>query len=293
MIKHRAGLFALTLATLSLIGYASASEDVAQPAVQKPLKNGDQTPLSNSTPNHNAETRALPLTPHYYRAVVQAKKPFDRSNFTQGLEFHNERLLVSSGLYGQSKIRSYRWPALTLEREQVLPNEWFAEGLTRVGERLFVLTWRARRLVILDYPELTPLGTTTFPTEGWGLTHAHGRLYWSDGSDKIYSINAHEGGKIDHISVTLEGRPLQRLNELEWIDGELWANVWQTDTIVRINPLSGTVVGVIDLTGLLAQSERYPNTDVLNGIAYDSVNKAVWVTGKRWPWLYKIGLEKH
>jgi glutamine cyclotransferase len=136
------------------------------------------------------------------------------------------------------------------------------------------------------------MGTSAFPTEGWGLTHANNRLYWSDGSDKIYSINAHEGGEVAHISVTLGGRPLQRLNELEWVDGELWANVWQTDTIVRINPVSGVVVGVIDLTGLLARHERQSDTDVLNGIAYDAVNKAVWVTGKRWPWLYKIGLEK-
>ena len=292
MVKPGIRLFVLVLAALSLVGQVSAGEGVAQPAAQKTVNDNDQIQSNKPTPHHKAQPPATHLSPHYYRAVVQAKKPFDRSNFTQGLEFHDNRLLVSSGLYGQSRIRSYRWPALTLERERVLPKEWFAEGLTRVGKRLFVLTWRARRLVILDYPELTLLGATALPTEGWGLTHAHDRLYWSDGSDKIYSIDAHEGGKIDYISVTLEGRPLQRLNELEWIDDELWANVWQTDTIVRIDPTSGAVVGVIDLTGLLAQSERQTNTDVLNGIAYDAANNEVWVTGKRWPWLYKIGLER-
>lgn len=239
-----------------------------------------------------ASTQSTTVPPIRYRATVKERKAFDRSNFTQGLEFHGDRLLVSSGLYGKSTIRSYHWPELVLEREQALPQEWFAEGLTIFDERLYVLTWRARRLLVFNYPALTPLGSSDFPTEGWGLAHADNRLYWSDGSDKIYSINAREGGQVDHISVTLSGRPVQRLNELEWVKGELWANVWQTDTIVRIDPTSGVVVGIIDLRGLLPTSERKSDTDVLNGIAYDALNDEVWVTGKRWPWLYKIGLER-
>jgi len=287
--------FAFGVGILGIASHLEASDQPAVPrAAERTENHTSALAHSRSQPSKGpAETnQSSQFEPRYYRAVVRAKRAFDRSNFTQGLEFHDGRLLVSSGLYGQSVIRSYRWPDLSLEQEQALPKEWFAEGLTLFDNRLYVLTWRARLLLAFDYPTLTPVGSSAFPTEGWGLTHAQNRLYWSDGSSTIYSVNAIEGGKVEHLNVTLNGKPVPRLNELEWIKGELWANVWQTDTIVRIDPNSGLVVGVIDLKGLLADSERAPNTDVLNGIAYDADNDDVWVTGKRWPWLYKIGLER-
>jgi len=116
-------------------------------------------------------------------------------------------------------------------------------------------------------------------------------LWFSDGSDKLYSADINDGGKLSVLPVTLDGAPLRNLNELEWVQGEIWANVWQSDQIARIDPASGRVVGIIDLTGLLTDEDRLRDTDVLNGIARDPDTGAIWVTGKRWPWLFEIALE--
>lgn len=248
----------------------------------------------NATANSVVDTHAAAprvVNPVHYRVRVLERKSFDTNNFVQGLEFHNNHLYVSSGLYGKSAVRRYTWPELALDADKSLPDHLFAEGLTRLGERLLVLTWRARQLLILDRSSLDLLGSVELPGEGWGITHHGNTIYFSDGSNRLFHFNATGEGSLSVIEVTLAGKPVNRLNELEWIDGEIWANVWQSDSIVRIDPVSGHVTGVINLAGLLPKSDYSPGTDVLNGIAQHPDTGDIWVTGKRWPALFRVSLE--
>ena len=168
----------------------------------------------------------------------------------------------------------------------------FAEGLTVIDNRLVVLSWRERVMLVYSLPDISLLGQSTLPGQGWGATHSGSTLWFSDGSHYLYSANMSDDGTLNRLPVMLEGGPLRNLNELEWVDGEIWANVWQTDKIARIDPVTGKVVGLIDLSGLLPEEDRLRDTDVLNGIAIDPVTESIWVTGKRWPWLFEITLEK-
>ena len=227
-----------------------------------------------------------------YGYSVASRLRFDRSNFTQGLEIHDGRLYVSSGLYGQSVIRVYAFPSLELIQSVPVDPRIFAEGLTVIGDRLFLLSWRERVMLVYALPDLALIGQSPLPGQGWGATHQGSTLWFSDGSDRLYSADIAAGGKLSVLPVTLNGEPLRHLNELEWVNGEIWANVWQTDSIARIDPETGEVIGMVDLTGLLAEEDRLRDTDVLNGIAVDPVTGSIWVTGKRWPWLYEITLEK-
>ena len=239
-----------------------------------------------------AETTTKQVVAHYDYQVV-SKIRFDRENFTQGLEIHKGRLYVSSGLYGRSMIRVYAFPSLELIQSVPVDPRIFAEGLTIVNNRLMLLSWRERLMLVYSLPELTLIGQSGLPGQGWGATHSGSVVWISDGSDQLYQADLDGGGKLATLPVTLEGEPLRNLNELEWVDGEIWANVWQTDQIARIDPTNGQVVGMINLAGLLPEEDRLRDTDVLNGIAVNPLDGAIWVTGKRWPWLYEIKLEKN
>ena len=241
---------------------------------------------SSSAPEGNAEEV------EQYGYSVVSRLRFDRSNFTQGLEIHDGRLYVSSGLYGQSFIRVYAFPSLELIQSVPVDPRIFAEGLTVIGDRLLLLSWRERIMLVYALPNLSLIGQSPLPGQGWGATHEGSTLWFSDGSDRLYSADIATGGELASLTVTLDDKPLRNLNELEWVNGEIWANVWQTDSIARIDPKTGKVTGTIDLTGLLAEEDRLRDTDVLNGIAIEPVTGAIWVTGKRWPWLYEIALEK-
>ena len=238
-----------------------------------------------------AESESQQATVPTYGYEVMSRLRFDRANFTQGLEIFDGRLYVSSGLYGESMIRVYDFPAM--EEIQVVPVDprIFAEGLTVIDNRLVVLSWRERVMLVYSLPDLSLLGQSALPGQGWGATHSGSTLWFSDGSHYLYSADMSGDGQLARLPVTLEGRPLANLNELEWVDGEIWANVWQTDEIARIDPGTGDVVGLIDLSGLLPDEDRLRDTDVLNGIAIDPITQVIWVTGKRWPWLFEITLE--
>ena len=210
----------------------------------------------------------------------------------QGLEIFDGRLYVSSGLYGESMIRVYDFPAMEEMQAVPLDSRIFAEGLTVIDNRLVVLSWRERVMLVYSLPDLSLLGQSALPGQGWGATHSDSTLWFSDGSHYLYSADMSGDGQLTQLPITLEGRPLRNLNELERDVGEIWANVWQTDEIARIDPVTGKVVGLIDLSGLLPEEDRLRDTDVLNGIAIDPVTESIWVTGKRWPWLFEITLEK-
>ena len=253
-----------------------------EPVIQQPV-----TAESGTTATANAVTTGE--VSHYdYRVISKAR--FDRENFTQGLEIHEGRLYVSSGLYGRSMVRVYDFPSLELMQSVPVDPRIFAEGLTIIDDRLVLLSWRERVMLVYQLPDMTLIGQSALPGQGWGATHTGSVLWFSDGSDRLFSADLAGGGKLASIAVTLNGQPLRNLNELEWVDDEIWANVWQTDEIARIEPASGRVLGLIDLAGLLPDEDRLRDTDVLNGIAIDPQSGDIWVTGKRWPWLYQIEL---
>lgn len=219
---------------------------------------------------------------------VLERMPQSRANFVQGLQIIDNQLYVSSGGYGRSQLLRYRLPEVELELARPLDPRLFAEGLAVVGDEVFQLTWRARMVLVYHREALTPKRWFRIPGEGWGLTWNGSELIYSDGSDRLHFMDPEDGRILRSVQVTAGGRPVNRLNELEWIDGSVWANVWQSDTIVVVDPASGAVTSQLDLTGLLPDSERRPDTDVLNGIARDPASGAIWVTGKRWPWIYRI-----
>lgn len=223
-----------------------------------------------------------------YRVVD--KQAQSRQNFVQGLQIVDGKWYVSTGGYGQSQLLRYNFDSGQLEASQRLHPRLFGEGLTVVGNEIYQLTWRARLMLVYERDSFKPRRWFRIPGEGWGLTWNGEQLIYSDGSDQLFFMQP-DSGEITHsIRVTAGDQAVTRLNELEWIDGQVWANIWQSDEIVIIDPDSGRVTGRLDLSGLLPDSDRQQNTDVLNGIAQNPQDGGIWVTGKRWPWLYRIEL---
>jgi glutamine cyclotransferase len=208
--------------------------------------------------------------------------------FTQGLVFHDGRLLESTGIEGQSSLRR-----VVLETGEVIQRvdvdaEYFAEGIAIVEDRVHQITWTDEQGFTYDVVTFDQLGEFTYAGEGWGLTYDGSQLVMSNGTAQLTRRNPDTFQPSGTIDVTSGGEPVTRLNELEYIEGQIWANVWQTDRIARIDPETGNVESWLDLTGLLPDSERTANTSVLNGIAYDDDANRLFVTGKFWPWLYEI-----
>tara|TARA_R110001592_G_scaffold337300_1_gene623594 strand:- start:210922 stop:211707 length:786 start_codon:yes stop_codon:yes gene_type:complete len=225
-----------------------------------------------------------------YRYQVLDKKPQSRDIFVQGLQIVDDKLYVSGGGYGKSRLLRYDFSSGELELERQIDPRLWAEGLTVFNDRLYLLTWKSRNLFVYSKNELQNIERLQIPGEGWGLTHNGQQLIYSDGSDALFYLSPSEHSITRTLRVTENGKPLVRLNELEWIDGSIWANVWLTDRIVIINPENGKVEGSINLRGLLPLLERRADTDVLNGIALNPADGGIWVTGKNWPWMYRIEL---
>ena len=232
---------------------------------------------------------APPAVLRYTYRIVD-RRPLAANSFVQGLQIVGDTLYLGTGQYGASRLREYAFPGMQLRREVALPDELFGEGVTRLGERIYQLTWRSGQVRVYAAASLELLYTPRIDTQGWGITHDGRRLYYSDGSSTLRVLDPHSLAVQRAFSVTLHGQALPRLNELEWIDGEIWANVWQTEQLVRIDPARGQVRGIVDLRGLLPATQRRRETGVLNGIAWDAQRRALWVTGKNWPWLYRIRL---
>jgi glutamine cyclotransferase len=217
--------------------------------------------------------------------------PHDRTSFTQGLLWHEGDLYESTGQYGQSKLRRLEFPSGKVLRETKLSPELFGEGLALVGNRLIQLTWLSHRGFVYDLSSFGPLREFSFDTEGWGLTYDGTKLILSDGSSDLFYIDPETFKSAGKLSVKMNGLPIRQLNELEFIDGEIWANVWQTDLILRIDPSTGLVTSFLDLKGILAPSDKTNEDAVLNGIAYDAERKRIFVTGKLWPRIFEIKLK--
>ena len=223
-----------------------------------------------------------------YRVID--RKPQSRDTFVQGLQILDNKLYVSSGGWGKSRLLRYDFDSEQLEVERRIDPRLFGEGLTILGDRLYLLTWKSRNLLVFSIDELEPVERLRIPGEGWGLTNNGEQLIYSDGSNRLYFVSPAERRITRALTVHKDGKAMARLNELEWIDGKIWANVWQTNAIVIIDPVDGEVEGVVDLRGLLPVMERRADTDVLNGIGFNPEDGGIWVTGKNWPWLYRIAL---
>lgn len=216
--------------------------------------------------------------------------PHDPTAFTQGLVYHDGYLYESTGLYGQSSLRKVALDTGVVLQKANLPPNYFGEGLALWENTLLQITWLEETGFIYALEDFSLLGQFTYPTEGWGLTHDGERLIMSDGSHRLYFLDPGTFEVTGQVQVTDQGEPVERINELEYIQGEVYANIWLTDDIVRIDPGTGVVLGWIDLAGILPEALRSPDTDVLNGIAYDPVGDRLFVTGKNWPELYEIRL---
>ncbi len=236
-----------------------------------------------------APAAAFAQTPVYGFEVVRTY-PHDRRAFTQGLAFHDGELLESTGRYPSTVRRVRLEDGVVLQRRE-LDDEYFGEGLTVVGDRIVTLTWKNGKAFVWDADDLEPRGEHAYEGEGWGLTHDGGRLILSDGTAALRFLDPVTLAETGRVPVTLQGRPVSQINELEWVEGEVFANLWQTDFIVRINPATGEITGIIDLTGLMPDRSGLDPTDaVLNGIAWDPVGRRLFVTGKNWPTLFEIRL---
>jgi len=216
--------------------------------------------------------------------------PHDPNAFTQGLIYLDGFLYESTGLYGESSLRQVALETGAVLQQIALDQAFFGEGLTNWGETLIQLTWREGLGFIYNIDDLSPLGRFDVAGEGWGLTQDGERIIMSDGTSQLAFIDPENFQIIETITVTYGGEEITRINELEYIRGQIFANIWQTEDIIRIDPESGEVLGWIDLSGILPEEACTDAGNVLNGIAYDPAGDRLFVTGKRWQHLYEIQL---
>jgi glutamine cyclotransferase len=214
--------------------------------------------------------------------------PHDPQAFTQGLEYVDGVLHEGTGLNGRSSIRRVRLENGEVLQMQKVEDRYFGEGITVWRDSIFELTWQSGIGFVYDRTSLGRTGTFTYTGEGWGLTHDESRLIMSDGTAALRFLDPTTRKETGRVQVRDGGQPVVHLNELEYVKGEILANVWQTNRIARIAPGTGVVTGWIDLTGLLSPRDAAQGVDVLNGIAYDAAGDRLFVTGKLWPKLFEI-----
>ena len=216
--------------------------------------------------------------------------PHDPGAFTEGLFYKDGFLYESTGLEGHSSIRKVELNTGRVVRKRDLSSQYFGEGVVAWKGRLIQVTWRTNVGFVYDLATFRPLARFTYPGEGWALTHDASRLIMSDGTSTIRFLSPETLNEIGHITVTADGDPVLNINELEWVKGRIYANIWQTTRIAMIDPKNGNVVGWIDLGALSAAVGAQGADAVLNGIAYDAAHDRLFVTGKLWPTLYEIQL---
>jgi len=231
----------------------------------------------------------VPLPTQYGYRIVKTY-PHDRTAFTQGLEYRDGFLYEGTGMFGRSSVRKIDLDSGRVIQRYDLPQPFFGEGITVLNQQILELTWQSQTGFVYDKSSFRVLRSFNYPGEGWGLTNDGKQIYMSDGSPNIRVWDGVTLKEIRRITVKDGATPVTQLNELEWVRGEIYANVWQTDRIARISPVDGRVLGWIDLTGILPKSERPDPDAVLNGIAYDAAGDRLFVTGKFWPKIFEIKL---
>lgn len=278
--RSRAAAAMILFATVGLVGTAGAFGAC-----------GDRAAADGAGDTEAAAATAA-RTPTYTYDVV-ASYPHDPLAFTQGLQWHDNRLFESTGQVGTSGIREVDYTTGKVLRKQPLEEPYFGEGIVILGNTLYQITWEHGKAFTYDWKTFARQSTSfTYDGQGWGLTTDGTSLIMSNGSEAIVYRDPKTFAVQKTITVTEHGTPVKQLNELEWVKGEIWANVWQSEQIARIDPATGNVVGWINLTGILPKLDRTGNEDVMNGIAYDAEKDRLFVTGKLWPKLYEIRLKQ-
>jgi glutaminyl-peptide cyclotransferase len=214
--------------------------------------------------------------------------PHDRGAFTEGLAFWEGMLIESTGLYGHSTLRKVDLETGLVRQEVRLPERYFGEGIAVLGGKIFQLTWQSHRGFIYDLKSMDLQGEFTYEGEGWGLTTDGQSLIMTDGTNRIRFLDPVTFKETRAIEVFAHGQPVERLNELEYVKRELYANVWQTEFVLRIDPVTGRVLASVDFVGILPSADHSRDTDVMNGIAYDPQGDRLFVTGKNWPKLFEV-----
>ena len=244
-----------------------------------------------SQPSKSVSQPAI-VQPVQYTYKVKNTYPHCTHCYTQGLQYVDGLMWEGTGEYGSSQIVTYELGQDAPRVELSLPGSEFGEGITLLGGEMFQLTWESNVCHVYDVASRKKLRDHRYPGEGWGLTTDGEKLYMSNGTADIYKIDPVTFKREGKITVTMRGELVDFINELEWIDGKIWANVYTTDYIIIINPATGVVEGVVDCSHLLPEKDVEDDTDVLNGIAYDQQTKRIFLTGKRWNKLFEVEIIK-
>ena len=283
-MKHPITFLALFLCIFSGVFFAvscSRPSDVNTNTIQNKL-----------TTTHKKESGSFSsseIIPVYSYRIIKTY-PHDSGAFTQGLAFEDGALYEGTGRYGFSSLQKIHLETGNIVQSRKLPSYYFGEGITVYNDRLIQITWKSHVGFVYDKKNFTLLQKFRYPTEGWGITHDGKQLIMSDGTAKLYFLHPETFQKSGVIEVHDLNGPVENLNELEYVRGKIYANVWKTDTIVIIDPGTGRVTGWIHLKGILSSKARRKNVGVLNGIAYDEKEGRLFVTGKLWPVLFEIEL---
>jgi glutamine cyclotransferase len=255
-----------------------------------------QDATSETTPptDATAEATATALPYEIFVPQVIAQIPHQTTDFTQGLVWSADgRLFQSAGKYGESRIQELDPETGDVLREVPLDDQYFAEGLAMVGNQLIQLTWKEQTALVWDADTFEQTGSFSYDTEGWGLCYDGEALWLSDGSPNLFKHDPTTFELLDTIPVTIEGQPVPEINELECVGDNVWANVWQTPAIIRIDKSTGNVTGIVDARPIVTQeiAQNWPNGAVLNGIAYKPETDTFLITGKDWPVMYEVTFE--
>ena len=268
---------------------SSVSTDSKSAAGNSSIAAGNQAVPADSENNENS-TKEIdkPVKAKRLKAVVKEKFPHDKYAYTQGLFFENGVLYESCGQYGQSSLRSVDLKTGKVLSKSNLDSKYFAEGSVIFGGNLYLLTWREQICFVYEPSSFKKVGELRYSGEGWGLTTDGKELIMSNGSATISFLDPMTFMENRRINVTLNGKTVDYINELEYINGEIWANVYLEDYIVTIDPGSGCITSVINCSDVYPAAVRSAHADVLNGIAYNKADGSIYITGKYWPHLYKI-----
>lgn len=236
----------------------------------------------------STQKSATKATLQYYTYEIVNELPHSMTAYTQGFQYADGMFWEGTGGNGSSVLQIVNPYTGEVTKSIALDDKYFGEGITLFGDEVFQLTWRRGKAFVYDRKTLKKLREYDYKGEGWGITTDGKVLYMSDGSDRITIRDPKTFKEAGSFNVTIGKRKAVNLNELEWIEGEIWANVYLTNQIYRIDPESGKVVGIIDLTGMQSPNDIYYTTDVLNGIAYDPETGRIWLTGKNWNKVYEV-----
>jgi glutamine cyclotransferase len=285
-IRRALGGALLQTAALLLFGACSAGQQIAQTEPRTLHTPQTEDVSADATPRALTQADEVPI----YTYEVVNSWPHLSTHFTQGLVYHDGHLYESTGQYGSSLLCRLELKTGKVQKRVDVAREFFAEGMTIFGDKIYQLTWQAHKGFVYDLKNFERLSEFSYEGEGWGLTNDGHSLLMSDGTNKIRFIDPISFRVVRSVEVFDHNQPLMELNELEYIKGEIYANIWHTDKIVRIDPANGKILAWIDLAGLRRPEDNSDEDNVLNGIAYDEKNDRLFVTGKRWSRMYEIRL---